>query len=112
MATVILTVGIIAVHQAFSRCIAAVRHSEEKLYCAFLLEKKATELLISSPKKALEEANAFNEPVASAEGYSLKNTVKTVVRGEENFILHSLKAEGPSGAKLEAPLLTPVPKES
>ena len=37
---VILSVGIVAVHQAFGRCLHALRTSEEKLACAFIIEKK------------------------------------------------------------------------
>ena len=110
-AVVVLTIGIIAVHQGFSRCIAAIRHSEEKLYCSFILERKAVELLISSPKKALEDSRNLRDEDAAAAGYSLKDTTSIVTREEEEFVLHQLEAEGPTGTRLSAPLLTPAPEK-
>ena len=110
-ALVILTVGIIAVQQAFIRILGASRYSEEKLLSASLAEKKTVELILSSSYyDDLTRNAAKNEKKAAPEqpAYTIEEISRTAKRNKEDFYFHEVTASSAAGAAEKVFLLTPA----
>ncbi|MBI4432255.1 MAG: prepilin-type N-terminal cleavage/methylation domain-containing protein [Candidatus Omnitrophica bacterium] len=94
----ILAIGVIVIHQAFSRCIEGIRRSEETLQASLLLNKSATEL-------AYKHWISWEATVGarSLEGTSVKNSLETV--NNNLFDRYDLTVKQPSGAASSLTLL-------
>ena len=110
-ALVVLTVGIVAVHQAFIRCLGASVYSEEKLFGSALAEKKAAELILSAAFHGdLMHDTAVNEKKAVAEhpSYTIEDISRLEIRNKENFNFHEVTVKSATGTTAKVFLLTPI----
>ena len=113
-ALVVLTVGIVAVQQAFIRVIGASRYSEEKLLGASLVEKKTVELILSAAFYDDLTKNTAKDEKKAVEGhpsYTLAEISRPVLKNKENFYLHEVTARSAMGATEKIFLLTPIKEE-
>ena len=95
---VVLTVGIVSIHQALSRCLRAVRHSEEVLMCSLLTDRAAVNAQLSAWDPADKEPLSFPKPLDDKPDYSFKAiTRETFTRGESTLDGYLLKTTGPGG---------------
>lgn len=108
MATlVILTAGLVTVHQAFVRCVEGVRRSETRLYASSLAEERAVKLILDSrqiPSPPLPDAE-------DVDGYHIEYAQKTIANSKKFFVLSEVNVTGPAHAAASLDILTPAPEK-
>ncbi len=103
---VVLTVGIVAIHQALGRCLQAVKHSEEVLLCSLLNERAAVNADLATWEPLSKEAYSLPGSFDDMPGYSLKTAEhEEFTRGDSKLDGYVLKTTGPAGFFSQAGLL-------
>lgn len=96
----ILAVGVITIHQAFSRCIEGIRRSEERVLASMILKKAAVDFELSawtsfaaiglySPSLETGYPGYSVKGASSGTGVILTVTAPSKIQTQASFVLNS-----------------------
>ena len=107
VAVTVLSVGMIAIHQAFGTCLHAIRSSEETLYSSMILEEAVTTMapkLWQDPKDPLPEkldARAIEADLKMPAGYAIEADKNKIKINDVELDAYRFKLKTPRGSRIE-----------
>ncbi len=104
---VILTVGIIAIHQGFSRCLTGFKASEQSLYGTLLLERAAIDFQIKLEKDS-DKSDPIDPKVDLPDGYQFSSEKSAEELNHLKFDRYVLSVETPTKEKVKEILIRPA----
>ena len=109
---VILSIGIVAIHQGFGRCLHALRSSEQSLYASEILQRCAIDFelkLWPSTESFGKEAEAPKPDLPA--GYVFSYQKNAARLGNSNFDHYDLKLLTPAGDATHTAILLNIPEK-
>lgn len=107
---VVLTVGMIAIHQGFSRCLTGFKASEQSLYGTLLLERSAISFQMKLWDKA-EPSKEFKPQVELPDGYEFQFEKTPFEFRKLQLDQYALTVETPNGEKIKSTMVLPREEE-
>lgn len=108
LVVVLLSVGMIAAHQAFGRVLHAIKYSEEAVYARLLLEREAVDLALQAWAKIPSEPKKHASSGKTEYGaFTVEKVTETVQVNGLDMEACTLRVRGPSGAESASVLLLP-----